>query len=436
MRFFKVAIAIFAFNLVRNPRIWKHPFFWAEDGQAFFAQSIEKGLSSIWSPLVGHFHTIPRIISFLCSYLPSVLAPLLYSLSAGLVAATCLAVFSKNEYRWLVKSDGLRIFSCFAFAIACGVLDSFFTLACLNYFIFIGIFFLLLGRDESGSWKMPWKTAFLISFLWFSAGQSILLVPPLLYLLFTTRKGQYFFLTATLGISVLTNFLSVRAQPTSQVMARSFPEILLDASRAYVDNLFLRFVFSPIFGSGRLDWILKDNDILYYVLVGTLSLLFGLVLYLKRAWLKDKGVQMFLICTFSLMSIFSLTALVRPSQYFTRPDFIFGQRYAIVPGVLWIILFFVGYSCLLKRLHGKSVLKVLVTLLLIPPFWNFNNERVYKKIEMRPGVMANWPEEAARIDLALKLRRQGLLKEAVSISKVDIEPMGWSISGLKIYPAR
>jgi hypothetical protein len=90
---FGAAAATLALILLvsRRPDQWFSPQFWAEDGVEFFAAAETSGWRSCLQPYVGYFHTAPRAIAMVSTWLPWELAPAAYAWCAALVTALVVA---------------------------------------------------------------------------------------------------------------------------------------------------------------------------------------------------------------------------------------------------------------------------------------------------------------------------------------------------------
>jgi hypothetical protein len=83
---------------LRKPDAVLNPQFWAEDGQIFYYQSATLGLDSIFTPYVGYYHFIPRILSLIyISIIPTVDLPAAYNFTAWLVSALTFAFIAVSR---------------------------------------------------------------------------------------------------------------------------------------------------------------------------------------------------------------------------------------------------------------------------------------------------------------------------------------------------
>ena len=232
-----MVLLLFASSALRFPGTFLDPTFWAEDCTAFFRNSVEDGPSAILAPLYGSYHLLPRLIAFVTALLPTYWAPVWYAVAAGLLSSLSLSLFSRAGFRWLVPDDRLRVLMCWLFSLAPGTYESYFALCTVNYAMFCGVFLLLLERDGDGRWQMGVRRALLVSFLWFSVGQGLVLAVPIAYLFWLTRNRNYLLCLATLAGATL---LNATAENSYRPDSPPGPGLL---ALLYFENLAIRLGF-------------------------------------------------------------------------------------------------------------------------------------------------------------------------------------------------
>jgi hypothetical protein len=252
-----VVLFLLASTALRLPSTFRYPSFWAEDATIFFKQGVEMGAGALLLPVYGSYQTVPRLIVFLSSFLPVVWAPTLYAVGAGLVSGACLALFARPGFRWLVPDDRVRLLLCWLFSVAPGTNEAFFALCTLNYAVFCGVLFLLLERDEDGRWRMGLSRALLVSFLWLSVGQGVVLALPLAGLFWLTRNRAYLLCFATLGLSVALNLTAENSYRPTELAG---PGAL---TRVYLANVFLRLAFVPLVGQRWIGRVYEMRDVTF-----------------------------------------------------------------------------------------------------------------------------------------------------------------------------
>jgi len=418
---------LLASTALRLPSTFRYPSFWAEDATIFFKQAVEMGPGALLLPVYGSYHTVPRLIVLLSSLMPVLWAPALYALGAGLVSSACLAVFARPGFRWLVPDDRVRLLLCWLFSLVPGTNECFFALCTLNYPVFCGVLFLLLERDEHGRWRMGLPRALLVSFLWFSVGQGLVLALPLAGLFWLTRNRGYLLCLATLGLSVALNLTAENSYRPDELAG--LPTLAL----VYLDNLCLRLVFVPLARPRWIRYVYAMTDVTFFGLSAALLLAYLYAVGRKRD-LDPEGKRVVLVTVPSAMAVFPLTALVRSYglAILGRHQFYMGGRNALVASILALLLFWQWLGRPAGPLPRRApalaflawtTLNILYEPLLVPvgPF--------------RPFVW-EWPHQAAIIEKALQDRRARRLREPVVVRDIRCRPDSpvWTIGELTIGP--
>jgi len=422
-----VALLLFASTALRLPSTFRYPSFWAEDATVLFKQGVEVGPAALLLPFYGSYHAVPRLIVFFSSLLPVIWAPALYALGAGLGFSACLALFARAGFRWLVPDDRIRLLLCWLFSLAPGTNEGFFALCTLNYAVFCGIVFLLLERDEQGRWRMGLGRALLVSFLWLSAGQGVVLALPLAGLFWRTRNRAYLLCLATLGLSTALNLTAENSYRPAELAG------LRALVLVYIDNLCLRLAFVPLVGQRWIRRVYAMSDVVFY---GLSAALLGGYLYLvgrKRDPDAD-GKRVLLVTVLSAMATFPLTVLVRDYALpiLRRRNFHMGGRISLVPSTLALLLLWLWLArptgSLSRRAAAWAFLAWATLNVLYEPYLQpFAAFRLFGQ---------EWPQQAAIIEKALQDRRAGRLREPVVVKDIRCRPRSpdWKIDELVIRP--
>ena len=330
-----VALLLFVSTALRLPATFLYPSFSAEDLTVFFKQSIEMGPGAVVQPLYGSYHTLPRLIAFGALLFPAGWAPALYALGAGLVSSFALALFSRPGFRWLVPRDDVRLLACWLFSVARGTNEGFFTLCVSNYSVFVAVLLLLLERDEAGRWQMGRWRAVLVSFLWFSLGQGVVLALPLAYLFWLTRNRNYLVCLGALGLAVLLNLVSASENSFRPPVFPGFDQLAL----VYVENISVRLLFIPL-AQPWIGRVLAMPDALFFPLSALLAGAGLYAVFRKRA-LDGEGARVLGVTILATMAHFPLTALARTygvEMLRRGPETHLGGRHALVPSILGLVL--------------------------------------------------------------------------------------------------
>lgn len=423
-----VVLLVFASTALRLPGTFLYPSFWAEDLTIFFKESIEMGPAALGQPIYGSYHTLPRLIALVASLCPISWAPALFALGAGLVSSVCLALFSRPGFRWLVPRDDVRLLVCWLFSFVPGTIECFFGLSTSNYSVFAGVLFLLLERDEAGRWRMGLRRALLVSFLWFSLGQGVVLGLLLAYLYWLTRNRNHLLCLGALGLAALLN-LTVSAQNTYRpTELPGFAYLAL----VYVENLFVRLAFVPLAGL----WIERVRampDALFFLISAALLGGYLYAVIRKRA-LDGEGARVLAVAVLTTMAQFPLIALARDYgiDLLRRPAMHLEGRYALVPSILSIVLLAVW----LTRPARSRVGRASAVALLLWATCNFLSEPLYEHAwPFRPFVW-EWPRQSMLIEQALRDRRAGRLAAPVVVKDIHCRPDDpkWRLPELVIAP--
>jgi hypothetical protein len=90
-----IAIIVFETVCVRAMDSILQPHFWAEDGTIFWLENYTSGLKSLLSPSAGYLCTTQRIFTWLISWFPYALHPLLFSLCGALLTTWTALTIAK-----------------------------------------------------------------------------------------------------------------------------------------------------------------------------------------------------------------------------------------------------------------------------------------------------------------------------------------------------
>jgi hypothetical protein len=425
--FLAVVFLLFASSAVRLPGSLLFPSFWAEDGTVFFRDSVEKGASAILTPLFGSHLLLIRLIAFLISLFPTFWAPALFAVSAGLLASVSLALFSRAGYRWLLPDDRLRVLVCWLFSLAPGTTESFFALSPGTYAVVCGLFFLLLERDGAGRWQMGIGRALLVSFLWFSVAQGLVLAAPIAYLFWRTRNRNYLLCLATLVAMVLLNLTADNAfrpehSPGAGVLAR-----------VYLENVAIRLGFVPLLPQRWFGFV-RELRTAPFLLLSTILLGGYVWRVVKERVLDPEGARVLAVAVLSAMALFPMTALARSYglTMLSRPEIYLAGRAALIPSVLALLLLWLW----LARPRGKGLRQAAALALLAWSTFCLLFEPLYQPSGAFRPFIWEWPLQARTIEEALRARRSGGLREAVVLGSISCRPDSrwWKINGLTIAP--
>jgi hypothetical protein len=283
----------------------------------------------------------------------------------------------------------------------------------VNYVLFCGLLFLLLERDEAGRWRMGPGRAALVSFLWFSVGQGLVLAPLLLFLAWRSRRRIFLFCLGSLVLSVL---LNLATENTYRPAHR--PDVLTLAL-VFLDNLFLRLGFLPLLGKKGIAPLQAASTPTFLAL--SLVLLAGFLAVVRRSRVLDReGTLALGLAVGGAMAIHPLVVLARwyALGALSRSHLRLGGRHVLVPSVLALLIPFVlarGARSRPARVAAALALAWTTTNVLLEPLW------------VRPQPLVpfawEWPRQAALIQEALRERRAGHLREPVVVGPIPCRPL-------------
>ncbi|PIT99516.1 MAG: hypothetical protein COT74_10985 [Bdellovibrionales bacterium CG10_big_fil_rev_8_21_14_0_10_45_34] len=94
--FAAVGVSALAY-ILRMPRGWRNPTFWAEDGAVFFLQDFELGSGALFRPYAGYLHSLMRFFAFGIGYFDIAMAVWLYKVAAFLVFISLLLYLTSDR---------------------------------------------------------------------------------------------------------------------------------------------------------------------------------------------------------------------------------------------------------------------------------------------------------------------------------------------------
>ncbi len=123
---------------------------WAEDGTHFLGQYLQNGLASLFQPLAGYYHTMPRLITLISFSLSITYYPLIVTLICILITALIFALPVLDRYEYLFGNLWYRFTLCLTLCFLPGLNEILGNLANLHWILFLGIVLVSLG-DTSRS---------------------------------------------------------------------------------------------------------------------------------------------------------------------------------------------------------------------------------------------------------------------------------------------
>lgn len=180
LRFFVLSFLIFLLLVLRRPDAVTNPQFWAEDGVVFYAsQVLHPGIPTLFETYKAYLHLIPRLAMAFAAPFPAAASPLITNLLALAITAFCCSLFSLNRYRYLVRSDSLRIAVCLVIATAFQANELIGNITCVHCWALLAA---LLAVAQPYRGKSAWLLAIAALFAGLSDPAVVMLLPLALWL--------------------------------------------------------------------------------------------------------------------------------------------------------------------------------------------------------------------------------------------------------------
>ena len=161
LRFAALTLAFIAILLLRDPEWIFHPVFFAEDGSIFYREELIHGPKAFFLPYNGYFHLLPRAVALAVSFLPVIAAPAVCIGFAFAVQALCYSSLLWPGFRYLVKSDWIRVAAASVFAAAIPGGELIGTLCNMQWHLMLPALLLLFLPDgaEGSRFRLPPRIA-------------------------------------------------------------------------------------------------------------------------------------------------------------------------------------------------------------------------------------------------------------------------------------
>ena len=418
-----LGVLIFLINAIRMRGELLYPAFYAESGAPFFIDSIELGMSSIFTPIIGHYLVLQRTLCWIATFAPLRAAPLLYAFFSGAFCSWVFALFCRPGFRWIVGSDRARFVICIAISLLPGSSEIFFSFCTLYYAVTAALLLLLLEQSPDGKFSMSTSRMCLLSFFWFSTGHAVIFMPLLGIRYYFERNRLELAAFLTLCAAAVLNVMDVVSRPVVYgadfAGGRGLVELLL----VYVDNSFFRLLFNPLLG-GPIAGLIARSPAAFFYSCGAI-LLFAVVAACKRWNLisLDYSDKVLFAAAACVMLIPPLSLPVRAylSSFYMRPNLSLELRYAFLPALAALLLagrIVLGNS---RRKNNNSICLILWGCMLA----NLLSEPLWRASEPYPEFESFWPSASSRIQSALELKRRGELNEDFILENIPCRPKGW-----------
>lgn len=402
--------------------IFPFDYFRSEDLTYFFLESRMQGFDSLFKPIIGHYFSLQRVLAYIVSFFPVYYTPKTYVLLSILLSSLSLSIFSLRGFRWIVQNDCLRVLLTITFSLTHGASDVIYNLCSLYYVFVCAEIFLLLEKDRLGDWKINNVKIILLTILFLSAANSIIISPLLIYLFYCTKKNKYL---TTLAILFLTSFVNYLAVLNDDISSSAQWEFIF-LIKTYVLSFSFRFFWIALLGNLGFDFT-QNIDLSLQIIIYSLGL--GLfVALIKRIWNRDVGVLVLVLLSVNLFSV--LLFMVRAYALDSMFENIY-LRHSYMYAVFGLLFLAHIYS---KHLSFKCNYKItryficswLICFSMGRPIRHFIKADLLDK--------PSWKEMAPQIASALNLKKEGRLNSSMQFRLYNIRDPSNSSIDIEIAP--
>jgi hypothetical protein len=327
---------------VRSSQYLLKPQLFAEDGRLWLAEGYHRGITSIFNPVNGFFHTPERLFGWVVAQLPLHYAPLLFVLCAwGLFILLSYYLFSSRTK--ILTNNFERIFAAGALCLIANINELIFNFSNSVFLMgIIGVMILFAQKPKNRVGAIAEKIFFVLScltlpFAWFYV--PIVLVERYKY----KRKDVFFFYT-----SIVTAIAQVICYLASHVN-RSPITFLSLWSKWTVLELYNQMII-PAVRFARLDTLVAEYSAHHYE-VFAVYLVFAAILVATIVVLRKSNKQvwylLFFLAAMTFASVKSPTLSVKlPEDALKTMAVVKGGSRYFVYGIIAVTLVYVKASYL------------------------------------------------------------------------------------------
>lgn len=410
--FFLIIILLKGWERLISPGIW------AEDGTVFLKQAFEHGLASLFLPYDGYFHTLPRIIAVIVTWIPVKLIPIFIVFFCYCVFVYTITFFFAPSYKWIFRSQPLTFVAALILLLAPGQIEMLGNLTNLHWYLLLLLSVLAL-KDIHTPYTF---SEIVIAFLCIStSGTSIILLPIFvlrIILKWKEKKAAKYGEYLIVFIILLFFLIHIIIATDSSLFIYPFSIYL----KIYLRHFFFSFVF-PLFLGDYLTLQLHSIKIIYSAL--TIILISFVSLHLSKDW--DR--LYILIITLSICSLWLpvMITIARPLSMLTILNFSnydmhywFNSRYSFyIPAIASIFWMFVICR---KNTHWTIKYSIITLFLFSQLLFNYHRIVINKY-----STPTDWVQKADQMKESF---RTGCPKT----TRVNIAPSGWYVDFVSTKP--
>jgi hypothetical protein len=303
---------------------------WAEDGALFLSQAFQFGYKSLGMPYAGYFHTLPRIIAYFASFLPSLFVSHFIILSCFVFTYYTISKIFSDDYEWIIPKIYYRGLLAVLLVLVPGTQEAYGNIANLHWVLYMYLAVLGLKRPDS---KFTIPEICITALAVLSEGATLTLLP--LYCMrlvfqFLRKRGIYFYIQEMLMVVFILllgviNF-SIREQSTVNVN-------LIFLLKIYIKTTVCEFLSYP--------WLystLYKVQSKYWIVPGFYLSAFTIFWLVKRPRKEDFWIPVFFFGSVLLYPV--MIGVVRPGSAFSEGSWWLFMRYGFPAGfsgyIFWV----------------------------------------------------------------------------------------------------
>lgn len=236
-----VLVFVIAFVIIisRRPDALFNAQFWAEDGNAWYANAYNLGaVRSLFLPYAGYFNSIARLTASFAQFFPLVWAPLIFNLVAVVIQILPATLITSSRFATLLPNRSTRLFLAFAYLARPNSFEINATLTGSQWHLaLLACMVVLATPSRRLVWRVFDMAVILLSAL---SGPFSILLTPIAALCWWLRRGKWTF------ILLLGLYTGAVVQATAIVITS--PQVnRLQLSLGATPELFLKILAGQVF---------------------------------------------------------------------------------------------------------------------------------------------------------------------------------------------
>jgi hypothetical protein len=351
--------------VLREPRYFFQPRFWAEEGARHFAFSYHHGwLAALFQPQVGYLNFWPNLATRLAVLAPLERAPLVTTLLALLVQVLIIALilWSRSSLwnRWDRKLLGVAVvlFSPLSAEVWLNTINS--------YTFFAAITFFILLEETPRRAPRFWLYNILLVLGGLSGTLSSFLLPLFIFRAFIEKDKQRWLQVLLLGICALIHVVLIISVQTEANFGERFHLIGLTTLGITIWTQSIAFfAFGPeqAYEWARIFFSMTTNDLAGFQMWGRMLLVAQIILFIllsaNLSWMN----RLLFLGGYAILLVLPMMFSIISDKY-TLIDTGLHQRIFFAPNILlgWML---VQGICFSVEKHRLTVFRNLVSLLCV-----------------------------------------------------------------------